>query len=1169
MLTKVSAPGTPDKYTAFKGTMRRFIVAATDYLSEGSGVATQQNAACSLWEYAVPGTLNGVVEASQTPTVQNNMKDGHFLLGLTSALNGPAPNSDTLTGKDSSGKDVNVSTWFAQTFANEYIIKAIERAMVNADGTQRIYGPGEEMVVLFDKLYDANGNEVVGYYPDGTVAGLPSARVALFTNETKTENYIITGYSIIPSMRGERLSIKLNYSTVMDTGVPDTSKYSGIKLRVEGVKAIIAHQEINYLGNTIMFQGNEVSLDAIRAQGGIHITSEGLKGNNLFIQAFGPAHGCAWRQGAKLYIHEYLLNGEVNPHYDATRPEDMVSDMTDTSSYFYRWMKSLTKVVRIQKTFNRNVWDTIVAANADSMIDGKLPGVEIVKTDVHSIVWDAEDANGGAVTTDSHTVTVEYDVEIAVIDAIVQIEVAPPGSCIGNQGMTGDQAATIEVMSKDTAKRILDDSAAAADGVEKAIASAKVHKMLETNQHVPGVFWFNPLDVTHQAMVDHLMYQVSDAGANGVGIRTLRPAKELYMLMAAMFGGAGADTTKLWAGLIDGSVTSIDCVDKLVKGEVKGKHIVTVCNEGFNFMSVPTFAKHVRESVGVEVFYDPNGNEVIEPTPLHLGEYVTEGAYQGQGLAIYTTPENGNSTAVTYVDPTVFILLGAFESYQQAANPATNAPSRRVTGAATGVVNDIHRTLLNWTTKEFWLRKGATGLVHGKNCLLRKSMMGWIGVNSARSTMMNAKGVLSRLAKIDRSASVAGKICTGTGKQFAPQDVIETIIDEDGNEVRVVIGQVPVAIIHPDCMLAQGLKHGDIIALGRTPTVSLVFCMVMFSRTYGRIGYVHTCFVEWAKGNNGDSDGDQCSRAFLGGTNKDGTWFGVTPQDAVEMNKHPLSTAGYDVVCGTDVKGHDYAEFVSFKDVWCKKTIDIDKVPQHIKDWAVIKKYTIKQLEPLVNLILPSELFSFTEKVGAHYRANVGVAYGWCSAYTAHMKEKHSFLEALLTHFLSTPAVLAAGIELPTVKEMLDVLCSGEIYEAMTKIITVPATADTEATTVKDMDAEEAICAKYPSIMYLVGLKLGAEQNPMNLALMGQHIKVMFDTTAWLWRGAYEGLGLSGYSANAATFFEAFTYGLRHKGMVHDTSTVDDKGNVRIGVDKPNSIDGIDGVFTKMNWVPS
>jgi hypothetical protein len=86
------------------------------------------------------------------------------------------------------------------------------------------------------------------------------------------------------------------------------------------------------------------------------------------------------------------------------------------------------------------------------------------------------------------------------------------------------------------------------------------------------------------------------------------------------------------------------------------------------------------------------------------------------------------------------------------------------------------------------------------------------------------------------------------------------------------------------------MKHGDVVGIGRTPTVSLAFCVVKFSREYGRIGYIHMSFAVWAAGNNGDTDGDPCNRVLVGAY-RNNMWRGVNYQRAAKMNEHPLSMA--------------------------------------------------------------------------------------------------------------------------------------------------------------------------------------------------------------------------------------------------------------------------------------
>jgi len=1189
-----------NKRSAIEGFKRTFI-ATNDFMSHGSGTA-QQHPDASLWSLFVPGSMSATLTWNQVPAVQEKVDaNGNHLKGLrcNTAIMGPV-SGEGPAGKDADGKEVPVSKWFCDTFAKMFVENAIKKAMFEADGTTpRVYAPGEEMVVILDKLM-VKGNEVVGYYPNGQTPGLPSSRTVLFTNDLGKQDCVITGYRLLPQQRGEKLQIRLDYATVMDTNNIDTSMYSGMKGRGLGIKFIINHDgTIEYIGK-VLYNGEMVDANELYKRGAIHVTPEGLKGNYAFIQGFASAHGNAVMSGPYLTIDSTMPDGTPNPHY-LLGSADMVSDMSDSNAYFYKWMKSITQTNRMRKTVNRDVWEEIVAYNREALgPDGKLPGLVIIpQPGPYAIEWDGE-VDGQPHVTTPNVVTVEYDVQIAVFDYWVQVEVATPGACTGDQGATSEQAVHIEVMREATATHLWKSSAKQRKGVNSAVRSAEVHANVEAGIQEDGLFQFNPLDKTHQELMMHLLNQVSSTG-----VRTERKPEHFFILLATLFGGAAMNPTALWLNMLAGKVSNLDYVEG-----AKGMEVVTNSG-GYNYLTEVTgLLELVMNTLGVfpleelgltlrdlqelvsiaiqdHLTMDVAGTRTVvesitgvtmstSATALGIQMYImdliglgytvvkqVEGKpepdlaiiplHVGQGLVINTTSENteaGESQeAVTYVDPTVFLQLGAFEVSRIAADPKTHAPARTVTGAATGVVNDIHHAFVEWTTTQFWQRNGSGTRPHSMNCRLRASMAGWIGVNSKKSTQLNAKGVLSRVARINKGG-VAGKIDTGLGPELGHH----IVTDKNGTPV----GKLPVAIIHPDCLLAKGLKHGDLIAVGRTPTVSLIMAVVRFSRVFGRMGYIRMSFSVWAAGNNGDSDGDPCNRIRMGGATDKG-WSGLTYRGAMKINKSALGMGGYSIVCGVPLHQHDCAEFVSFTNSWTKKVFNDALIPDSIKAWLAVKGLKVKGLETLVNLMLPASLLDSARKVSQHYRANVGVAYGWCSAYSAHMKEKHSYLKAVLNAVLKSEAALACGHELPSIDTLMEVLMSGEIYEAI-RLTAVDTVVDGTVMTTITQDAEAVvrIRIKYPAIMALYDLKLIAEVNPMDIVSLGQHVNVMTQASAWLWRGVYEGLGLSGYSPDAFTFFEAFTYALRNKGLVGDASIVDDKGNVTsIAVAKPNVIGGV------------
>lgn len=1068
-----------NKRSGVRGFKIQVIAAVTDFLSQGSGAASMYSKTSRSISYSVPGTMRATMDWTDVPAVQQNLNDkGEHKLGLAPSplLYGPKAGEGP-SGKDKEGKEVPSLKWFCGSFKDKILVPAIEAAMYT-DSTKseyRIYEPGEEIVVLFDKDV-VNGKEFPGFYPDGTTPGLDAARRVVFTNDLGMQKCIVTGYRFQSLENGERLQVILTYATVSDS---EADNWSGAKLRGDGIKAILSYDDtIEYIG-TAPYNGVDTDLNDLYRNGAVHFTSEGLKGNYSFKQGFAAAHGNARMFGPYLIIDQYMMDGTENEHFVEGHP-DMISDLTDTNSYFYQWVRDNTRCIRMQKTLSQEDWNYIRLCNADKDGNIDLPGLVIVsQDDTRAIAWDTKGGEQEVSVTPS--ITVEYDVQVLVFDYWAQVEVADPGACTGSQGMTGEQASNLAVMLKDTTEALWDRGAKKRSGVENAVESARIHAMVELGAHVDGIFNFNPKEETHNALMRQLQYKVSDTG-----VYTPRPVREFYILLASLFGGAAMDTSKLWADMLNGDVSHIDYINE---------EVVTF-NDGYNYLD---------EVVGL--------HELVEEG-LEYG-------FIGKGLCISTTSENTELeviNTITYIDPTVFLQLGAFESVLVAADPSKHEPSKRVTGAATGIVSDIYKAFQAWGSVGFWIRNGAASRVHGKNCQLRKSMLGWIGVNTKQNTMMNAKGVLSRIGRIDSHAGMAGKVCTGIGYQYAPH----TIFNADGT-----ITKVPVAIFHPECLLAKGLKHGDVVGIGRTPTVSLAFCVVKFSRTYGRIGYIHMSFSVWAKGNNGDTDGDPCNRVLVG-TYRKGQWRGVNYQHAAKLNKHALGMGGYDVVCGPNPRTHDCAEFVSFKDVWTKKALNNQLIPAAIADWVEAKGMKVKGLEPLVYFMLPATLLDSAHKVSRHYRSNVGVAYGWCSAYSAHMKEKHSFLELVVSTLLKTATSHPqfVGVELPTTADMMEVLIDGTASKHY--IIDLLCQYKADPTT----------------------------KNPMDIVQMGQHIRVMLETSAWLWRGVYEGLGLSGYSPKAHAFFETFTIALRNKGLVADASIVDDNGKVTLVQPAKPAIDG-------------
>jgi hypothetical protein len=719
-----------NKRSGVRGFKMQFIAAVTDFLSQGSGAASMYSKSARQVTYSVPGTMRTTIDWSQVPTVQQKLNDkGEHMIGLAPSLKGPRQGEGP-SGKDSAGVEVPASKWFCASFKDKVLVPALEAAMY-ADSSKteyRIYEPGEEIVVLFEKITDKNGKELEGFYPDGSTPGLDASRLVVFSNDLGMQKCIVTGYRFQSLENGERLQVVLTYATVSDSLADN---WSGAKLRGLGIKAIMSYDStIKYIG-TAPLNGVDTDLNDLYRNGAVHFTSEGLKGNYAFMQGFAAAHNSAHMSGPYLKIDKYLMDGTENSFY-TEGSADMVSDMTDTTSYFYQWVRNNTRTIRMQKTVDLETWNYIVACNADENDETQFPGLVVIEQDDNrAIAWDAE--SNQHVVSVTPSITVEYDVQVLAFDYWAQVEVADPGACTGTQGMTGEQVANLEVVEKDTATGLWTRGAKERTGVENAVISAETHAMVELGHHVDGIFNFDPKNESHQILMRQLQYKVSETG-----VYTPRPVKEFYILLASIFGGAAMDTTALWTDMVNGVVTHIDYINEKV----------VYFNDGYSYLDAV------------------DGMLELVEDGLELG-------FSGKGLTIKTVSDKDQyaAPAVTYIDPTVFLQLGAFESVLVAADPSKHAPAKRVTGAATGIVNDIYKAFQTWSSVEFWLRKGSSSAVHGKNSQLRNSMLGWIGVNSKQNTMMNAKGVLGRIGRVGSYAGVAGKVCTGIGYQYAPHIV--------------------------------------------------------------------------------------------------------------------------------------------------------------------------------------------------------------------------------------------------------------------------------------------------------------------------------------------------------------------------------------------------------------
>ena len=218
------------------------------------------------------------------------------------------------------------------------------------------------------------------------------------------------------------------------------------------------------------------------------------------------------------------------------------------------------------------------------------------------------------------------------------------------------------------------------------------------------------------------------------------------------------------------------------------------------------------------------------------------------------------------------------------------------------------------------------------------------GLNTWTNKMVESAGVLKKVSR-------AGRIVTCKVRTtFSP-----IVHSTDG---------IPVVAINPNCPLRRMLrvKDGDIIAINRTPMPFLTGCRVRFS-TQAPMYHIMVDALTWAKSNEGDSDGDGIGAINL-------KPYDVTEAEVRQMNSSLMGMAGYYFCYSKDEL--PFAGFMSYKDKFGKK--DFTKLEEMTDKEG--NKVGIAKLVPIKEYVKGAAL------VAKHYRFNVGIGYGVCSALT-------------------------------------------------------------------------------------------------------------------------------------------------------------------------------------------
>lgn len=217
------------------------------------------------------------------------------------------------------------------------------------------------------------------------------------------------------------------------------------------------------------------------------------------------------------------------------------------------------------------------------------------------------------------------------------------------------------------------------------------------------------------------------------------------------------------------------------------------------------------------------------------------------------------------------------------------------------------------------------------------------GLTTWTNKMVDSAGVMKKIAR-------AGRVITCKVRTtFSP-----IVHSNDG---------IPVVVLNPKCPLAKLLdvEEGDLIAINRTPMPFLTGCRVRFSNQ-APMFHILVDALTWAKSNEGDSDGDGIGAINL-------KHYNVTESEVRQMNDSLMGMAGYYFCYGKDIP---FAGFMSYKDKFGKK--DFTKL-EEVTDKEG-NKVGIAKLIPIKDYVKGAAL------VATHYRFNVGIGYGVCSALT-------------------------------------------------------------------------------------------------------------------------------------------------------------------------------------------
>jgi hypothetical protein len=187
-------------------------------------------------------------------------------------------------------------------------------------------------------------------------------------------------------------------------------------------------------------------------------------------------------------------------------------------------------------------------------------------------------------------------------------------------------------------------------------------------------------------------------------------------------------------------------------------------------------------------------------------------------------PEHNQTPIIQYLNFEAILKLGAFLNG----------------GSATGISLLVLEIMIAISRKADGRENGWDSDMRGRVAGLGGMIRKWV-----------AKSSLKKLGQGPK-VHVSGKVSTSHSLRVAP---VEILIQEEGKDDRVI--EMPVVCLNPqdDMVRLLGVKEGDIVTFGRTPTVFRGYALCRFSPEVAISG-VEVSAEMWALFNRGDGDGD-------------------------------------------------------------------------------------------------------------------------------------------------------------------------------------------------------------------------------------------------------------------------------------------------------------------------